>query len=69
MTTERKLWRCVERLDLYGFERDGDVADARILSGKEAEGSGVREIGCQRDRAEQWGVSGGPEQAFAWATG
>jgi hypothetical protein len=31
VTTERKLWRCVERLDLCGFERDGDAAEVCIL--------------------------------------
>jgi hypothetical protein len=32
VTTEPKLWRCVERLDVYEFERDGDAAEVRILS-------------------------------------
>jgi hypothetical protein len=41
-TTERKLWRCVERLDLCGFERDGDAAGA---AGAAAPDASVRAAG------------------------
>ena len=64
--------RRAERLVLQGFARGagkGIRTPDPLLGGKGAEGSGIREIGCQRDRAEHWGVSGGPEQAFAWGTG
>ena len=45
-----------------GARRVADAIVAANVSGKEAEGHGVREIGCQRDRAELWGFQGSPNR-------